>query len=319
LADVQEERAVNARVLGEERARMENELKEMRDADAKTTSALREDCDKLLEEATRRHKVEMQNLHEQLAIEKESRESIFTHRQEATRAEKVQYRVQHNYYPATTHSTRTLQEEVIREKVRAERDRDIEMVISRLEEEATSAQSEMGREHEAKTQKVRDRLQAQLKDAEEQETEAHTSLRDVKVENTRLGSEIAALRADLEGSNRQRDSFQDKLSRLGLEREDMADIVRKEFEEQLAADERDIAALRKELAEARSRHRKEMTDIERAKDVELDNVNVRVRQIISSKEETIAELRKQFKAAAVRADHLETILENLRSAGKNRR
>ena len=92
----------------------------MREADSKTTAALREDCDKLLEEvgrmraiayfmidfiinystisttfcfigtqATRRHKVEIKNLREQLAIEKESWESMFMRRQDASLAEKV--------------------------------------------------------------------------------------------------------------------------------------------------------------------------------------------------------------------------------------
>eukprot|EP00912_Choanoflagellata_sp_UC4_P001174 UC4_evm3s733 len=267
----------------------------MREADSKTTSALREDCDKLIEEATRRHKAEIKNMKEQLAIEKESWETMFMRRQDASLAEK---------------------EEAIREKVRAERDRDIEMVITRLEEEASTAQAELERQAESRIQKVRDRLEAQVRDAESNETRSQAQCRDLKLENAKLSSEKAELQAELENLKRQVDSARTTVVKLNQEREDLTHVVRREFEEQLKADEKDIANLRREIAELRSRHRKELSDAERAKDEELDNVNRRVRQIISGKEETIAELRKQFKSAAVRADHLETILEQLRGAGK---
>ncbi len=89
VAELQEERATHARLLTQERERLQMELKVAREADAKTATALREDTERALAESARRQQVELQSLREQLAIEKESWEEMFLRRQQMNLKEKV--------------------------------------------------------------------------------------------------------------------------------------------------------------------------------------------------------------------------------------
>ena len=96
------------------------------------------------------------------------------------------------------------------------------------------------------------------------------------------------------------------------ERNKVADVIRVEFAEKLATTEAEIAQLRRELADTRSGHRGQLTEIQNAKDRELDVLHERVQTTIAKKDETIRTLTEQAAAASRRADHLEELLTTQR-------
>ena len=89
MAELQAERASHLRALADERERYQRELREARETDQKTNTALREDSERAVAEAVRRQQAEMQELRAQLAIEKESWEDMFMRKQHASIKQKV--------------------------------------------------------------------------------------------------------------------------------------------------------------------------------------------------------------------------------------
>ena len=60
--------------------------------DQRTNTALREDAERAIAEASRRQQMEMQNMRDKLAVEKESWEDMFMRKQQAMLREKVETR-----------------------------------------------------------------------------------------------------------------------------------------------------------------------------------------------------------------------------------
>lgn len=89
--------------------------------------------------------------------------------------------------------------------------------------------------------------------------------------------------------------------RLTAERSSLAQVVRQEFADRLAASEEDNRQVKAELAALQARQR-----------LELDEVHRRVRTALAKKEEAVSSLRRQHEAALRRADHLEELLEQHR-------
>ena len=289
--ELEEERAHHAVKLTEEREKMEAELKAIRTAEARTHSAVREDSERAIAEASRRHAREMEDLKRQLAIEKESWEEMFMRKQQAKLS-------------AT--------EEQLREELRKERDREIEAVLTRLEEDTAANQRELEEQMEKRVRRAREKFNTQLSDAEESERAMLAKYNDCKQRLTTALEELA----DFKGQQAQRESAMTEMrsitDRLTREKDRMRDVVRTEFAEKLASLEHDVETARAQLSEARAEHRSELSHLQRGKDEELDAIHTRVQEAIAKKDKTIALLREQFQASAVRADHLEQLLEKQR-------
>jgi len=99
---------------------------------------------------------------------------------------------------------------------------------------------------------------------------------------------------------------------LVSERGSLAEVLRREFADRLAASEEETRQLRAELAELRARQRLELEQLTREKQAELQEVHGRVKLALAKKEEAVRSLRKQHEAAVKRADHLEELLEQRR-------
>ena len=63
----------------------------------------------------------------------------------------------------------------------------------------------------------------------------------------------------------------------------MRDVIRTEFADRLAAEERELVALRAELGSSKSQHRDEVARLQRDKDEELDAIHRRVQEAIGKK------------------------------------
>lgn len=99
---------------------------------------------------------------------------------------------------------------------------------------------------------------------------------------------------------------------LAGERSGLAQVLRQEFADRLAASEEENRQVRAELAELRAQQRLELEQLRREKQAELEDVHTRVKAALAKKEEAVSSLRKQHQAAVKRADHLEELLEQRR-------
>jgi len=104
----------------------------------------------------------------------------------------------------------------------------------------------------------------------------------------------------------------DVVARLTGERDKVSDVIRVEFNDQLASAESENTRMRKDLADRRATHRTQLNDLQATKDKELNALHERVRHTIAKKDETIRTLREHADAATLRADHLEELLTSQR-------
>lgn len=160
--------------------------------------------------------------------------------------------------------------------------------------------------------RYREKYDAQLVDIEKSEQASLRRHNECKQRLAEAMEELATLRGSIAQKTKELDELKTENARLNKERDNVAQVVRVEFEESLASNEYTIETLRRELSEHKAQHRHELAEVQRAKDTELDNVHDRVRAAISKKDETIKSLREQFESAALRANHLEELLDRQR-------
>uniref|UniRef100_A0A8D0NH53 Centrosomal protein 131 n=1 Tax=Sus scrofa TaxID=9823 RepID=A0A8D0NH53_PIG len=189
-------------------------------------------------------------------------------------------------------------ERELKEEIRRGRDKEIELVIHRLEADMTLAREESERAAESRVKRVRDKYEAELSELEQSErklqercTELKGRLGEAEGENVRLQALVRQKEtelADVKAVNEQ----------LAGERSSLAQVLRQEFADRLAASEEENRQVKAELAELRARQRLELEQLTREK----------VKTALAKKEEAVSSLRKQHEAALKRADHLEELL-----------
>uniref|UniRef100_A0A8C0K4P8 Centrosomal protein 131 n=1 Tax=Canis lupus dingo TaxID=286419 RepID=A0A8C0K4P8_CANLU len=269
--------------LGQQAARQRAELEELRrqleESSAAEGRALRAEFEKGREEQERRHQMEMKALKDQLEAERQMWEANCAKKEEAWLLTR---------------------ERELREEVRRGRDKEIELVIHRLEADMTRAREESERAAESRVQRLRDKYDAELSELEQSERKLQDRCTELK---GRLGeAEGEGLR--LQGLLRHKEKELARVTavneQLVGERSGLAEVLRREFADRLAASEEDTRVARAELAELRARQRLEL-DPPRAPH--------RVKLALTKKEEAVRSLRKQHEAAVKRADHLEELLE----------
>ncbi|XP_074200044.1 centrosomal protein of 131 kDa isoform X6 [Camelus bactrianus] len=278
--------------LGQQAARQRAELEELRQQLEESSSAggraLRAEFEKRREEQERRHLMELKALKDQLEVEKQMWEANSTKKEEAWLLSR---------------------ERELKEEVRRGRDEEIERVIRRLEADMTLAREESERAAESRIKRVRDKYEAELSELERSERKLQERCAELK---GRLG-EAEGESVRLQGLVRQKEKeladVRAVSEQLAGERSGLAQVLRQEFADRLAASEEENRQVRAELAELRARQRLELEQLTREKQAELEEVHGRVKVALAKKEEAVNSLRKQHEAAMKRADHLEELLE----------
>uniref|UniRef100_A0A452S0X8 Centrosomal protein 131 n=1 Tax=Ursus americanus TaxID=9643 RepID=A0A452S0X8_URSAM len=267
--------------LGQQAARQRAELEELRqqleESSAAEGRALRAEFEKGREEQERRHQMEMKALKEQLEAERQMWEANCAKKEEAWLLNR---------------------ERELREEVRRDRDKEIELVIHRLEADMTHAREESERAAESRVQRIRDKYDTELSELEQSERTLQQRCAELK---GRLG-EAEGESVRLQGLVRQKEKELAHLTavneQLVSERSGLAEVLRQEFADRLAASDEETRQVRAELAELQQ--------------AELEEVHGRVKLALAKKEEAVRSLRKQHEAAVKRADHLEELLEQRR-------
>ncbi|XP_072792987.1 centrosomal protein of 131 kDa isoform X3 [Taeniopygia guttata] len=272
-AEVAEEKERLSQQAARQRAEAEELRRQLEANSSALTRALRDEYAKEKEEQERRHQAELKVLKDQLELEKQAWEANYVKKEEAWLLSR---------------------ERELREEMRKERDKEIELVIQRLEADTSLAKEESERAAENRIKRIRDKYEVELQELERSERKLQERCNELK---GRL--------AELEG-----DSM--RLQGLLKHKEQELEEIRKEFADRLVGMEEENARLKAEMAELRARQHLELDRLVREKDQELEEVHRRVKAAVLRKEESMSSLRRQYEAAVQRASLLESLLQRQR-------
>ncbi|XP_014114889.1 PREDICTED: centrosomal protein of 131 kDa [Pseudopodoces humilis] len=272
-AEVAEEKERLSQQAARQRAEAEELRRQLEANSSALTRALRDEYAKEKEDQERRHQAELKVLKDQLELEKQAWEANYVKKEEAWLLSR---------------------ERELREEMRKERDKEIELVIQRLEADTSLAKEECERAAENRIKRIRDKYEVELQELEQSERKLQEHCNELK---GRL--------AELEGENM-------RLQGLLKHKEQEVKEIRKEFADRLVGMEVENARLKAEMAELRARQHLELDRLVQEKDRELEEVHRRVKAAVLRKEESMSSLRKQYEAAVQRANLLESLLEQQR-------
>ncbi|XP_066056780.1 centrosomal protein of 131 kDa isoform X3 [Chamaea fasciata] len=272
-AEVAEEKERLSQQAARQRAEAEELRRQLEANSSALTRALRDEYAKEKEDQERRHQAELKVLKDQLELEKQAWEANYVKKEEAWLLSR---------------------ERELREEMRKERDKEIELVIQRLEADTSLAKEECERAAENRIKRIRDKYEVELQELERSERKLQERCNELK---GRL--------AELEGESI-------RLQGLLKHKDQELEEIRKEFADRLVGSEEENARLKAELAELRARQHLELDRLVREKDRELEEVHRRVKAAVLRKEESMSSLRKQYEAAVQRANLLESLLEQQR-------
>ncbi|XP_008954767.4 centrosomal protein of 131 kDa isoform X3 [Pan paniscus] len=270
--------------LGQQAARQRAELEELRqqleESSSALTRALRAEFEKGREEQERRHQMELNTLKQQLELERQAWEAGRTRKEEAWLLNR---------------------EQELREEIRKGRDKEIELVIHRLEADMALAKEESEKAAESRIKRLRDKYEAELSELEQSERKLQERCSELKGQLGEAEGENLRLQGLVRQKERALEDAQAVNEQLSSERSNLAQVIRQEFEDRLAASEEETRQAKAELATLQARQQ-----------LELEEVHRRVKTALTRKEEAVSSLRTQHEAAVKRADHLEELLEQHR-------
>ncbi|NXC09418.1 CP131 protein, partial [Orthonyx spaldingii] len=283
--------------LSQQAARQRVEAEELRrqlEADSSALSrALRDEYAKEKEEQERRHQAELKVLKDQLELEKQAWEANYVKKEEAWLLSR---------------------ERELREEMRKERDKEIELVIQRLEADTSLAKEECERAAENRIKRIRDKYEVELQELERSERKLQERCNELKGRLAELEGESMRL----QGLLKHKEQELEEIRKVGEEQSralpgpGLTVVTPQELTDRLVGMEEENARLKAEMAELRAQQHLELDRLGREKDRELEEVHRRVKAAVLRKEESMSSLRKQYQAAVQRANLLESLLEQQR-------
>ncbi|XP_030684325.1 centrosomal protein of 131 kDa isoform X4 [Nomascus leucogenys] len=275
--------------LGQQAARQRAELEELRqqleESSSALTRTLKAEFEKGREEQERRHQMELKALKQQLELERQAWEAG------CARKERV----------SPQEAWLLNREQELREEIRKGRDKEIELVIHRLEADMSLAKEESEKAAESRIKRLRDKYEAELSELEQSERKLQERCSELKGQIGEAEGENLRLQGLVRQKERALEDAQAVNEQLSSERSNLAQVIRQEFEDRLAASEEETRQAKAELAALQARQQ-----------LELEEVHRRVKTALARKEEAVSSLRTQHEAAVKRADHLEELLEQHR-------
>ena len=297
-AEVQEEKERVAQQASRQRTELDRLQRQLEDSHAHALTAMKQEYEKSREEQERRHSDDIRDMREKLRLEKESWEQNFLKKQETWVVQK---------------------ERELKEQVKRERDKEIEMVITQLEEDATSSREDVERASDNKIRRLRDKYEAEMKDLERSERQALEKYNEMKAKLTEVDGENECFKVQLKQKDQEISSLKKLTDKMHQERDRVSDIIRQEFADRLVTTDEENKRLKNDMSEMKARHRIELDrqkdhieEIRKQKDEEMEEVHRRVKDAIVKKEEVVTQIKQQYHAAQKRADHLEGLLQQQR-------
>ncbi|XP_034563406.1 centrosomal protein of 131 kDa isoform X2 [Notolabrus celidotus] len=289
--EVADEKERLAQLAARQRAELEDLRRQLEENSSLAGRALRDELDKSREEQERRHQLEMKSVQERLDIEKQTWEENYKKKEEAWLLSR---------------------ERELKEELRRERDKEIELAIWTLEEETSKDKEECERAADNRVKRVREKYESELRELERSERTALEKHQELRKQQMETEGELIRLQAALQHKEQETEDVTQNRDKLVEERRSLAEVVRQEFADRLVMTEEENRRMKVEVSELRARMRLEVERVTREKEEELAEVHQRVKSAILKKEETVNQLRKQHEAALKRADHLEALWEQQR-------
>ncbi|NXB18328.1 CP131 protein, partial [Rhagologus leucostigma] len=301
-AEVAEEKERLSQQAARQRAEAEELRRQLEANSSALTRALRDEYAKEKEEQERRHQAELKVLKDQLELEKQAWEANYVKKEEAWLLSR---------------------ERELREEMRKERDKEIELVIQRLEADTSLSKEECERAAENRIKRIRDKYEVELQELERSERKLQERCNELKGRLAELEGESVRLQGLLKHKEQEVEEIRkvaralpgpclDVRDQLSQGHRGLTEVIRQEFADRLVGTEEENARLKAEVAELRARQQLELDRLVREKDRELEEVHRRVKAAVLRKEESMSSLRKQYEAAVQRASLLESLLEQQR-------
>ncbi|XP_016889877.1 centrosomal protein of 131 kDa isoform X1 [Cynoglossus semilaevis] len=289
--EVAEEKERLAQLAARQRAEGEDLRRHLEENSSVAVRALREELDKSREEQEKRHQVEMKSMQERLEVEKQTWEENYRKKEEAWLLSR---------------------ERELKDELRRERDKEIELAIWTLEEETSKDKEECERAADNRVKRLREKYEAEMKEQERSERAAVEKQQELRKQQLEMEEELIRLQSSLRQHQQEAQELTQTRDKLMEERRTLAEVIRQEFADRLVMTEEENRKMKVEMSEVRARLRLEVEKVTREKEEELAEVHQRVKSAILKKEETVSNLRKQYEAALKRADHLEALWDQQR-------
>ncbi|XP_061611317.1 centrosomal protein of 131 kDa isoform X3 [Phyllopteryx taeniolatus] len=327
--EVADEKERLAQMAVRQRAEMEELRRRMEENSSVAGRVFREELDKTREEQERRHQAEIKKLQEHFEQEKMNWEEEYRKKQEVGL-------LRH--------------ERQLREELRQERDKEIQLAIWTLEEESNKDKEECERAAQNRSvllivfrpaektlkaltalhrvcrtfvrhlasvaagrlNRVRETYEAELKELERSLREALDKQQELRKQHTDTLQQLDAVKDVLRQKEQDVQMVTQNRDRLLEERHGLASVIRQEFSARLLLAEEDAQRTRLEADEVRAALRAEVDRMTKEKEDELQQVHQRVKSAILKKDEAVDALRRQHEAALKRAEHLEALWEEQR-------
>ncbi|KAJ7425113.1 centrosomal protein of 131 kDa [Willisornis vidua] len=290
-AEVAEEKERLSQQAARQRAEVEELRRQLEANSSALTRALREENAKDREEQERRHQAELKVLKDQLEMEKQAWEANYMKKEEAWLLSR---------------------EQELREEMRKERDKEIELVIQRLEADTSLAKEECERAAENRIKRIRDKYEVELQELERSERKLQERCNELKGRLAELEGDSIRLQGLLKHKEQEVEEIRKVQDQLAQECSGLIEVIWQELMDKLVGMEEENSQLKAEMVELRTRQRLELDRLVRDKDRELEEVHRRVKSAVLRKEESVSSLRKQYEAAVQRANLLESLLEQQR-------
>uniref|UniRef100_A0A8B9Q1N2 Centrosomal protein 131 n=1 Tax=Apteryx owenii TaxID=8824 RepID=A0A8B9Q1N2_APTOW len=253
-AEVAEEKERLSQQAARQRAELEELRQQLEANSSAVTKVLKEEYEKEKEEQERRHQAEVKVLKDRLEIEKQAWEANYMKKEEAWLLSR---------------------ERELREEVRKERDKEIELVIQRLEADMSSAKEECERAAENRIKRIRDKYETELQELERSERKLQERCNELKGRLAELEGESLHLQGLVKRKEQEVEEIRKVRDQLAQERSSLAEVIRQEFADRLVGTEEENKQLKAEMAEMRARQRLELDRVVREKDEELEEVHRR--------------------------------------------
>ncbi|RZC38409.1 5-azacytidine-induced protein 1-like, partial [Asbolus verrucosus] len=185
-------------------------------------------------------------------------------------------------------------EAFIREQCRKERDKEIEIVIERLEREASETKTQIEQSTENRIRRLKEKYEKEIADLEESEKESKNRYTETKRRLIESEDVIIGLKATINQLQSQVDEAKDVALRLQSERETMKGILKEELQKEMESLEKELAAVKD------------------SRDKEIQQLYSRVKVSIARKDEILSELTRDHKALQEKCAYLENMLEQQR-------
>uniref|UniRef100_A0A8B9QXW6 Centrosomal protein 131 n=1 Tax=Anas platyrhynchos TaxID=8839 RepID=A0A8B9QXW6_ANAPL len=252
-AEVAEEKERLSQQAARQRAEVEELRRQLEASSSAVTTALKEEHAKEQEERERRHQAEVKVLKERLEMERQGLGGKL--REEG--------------------AWLLARERELREEVRKERDKEIELVIQRLEADMSSAKEECERAAENRIKRIRDKYEVELQELERSERKLQERCNELKGRLAELEGESSRLQGLLKHREQELEEIRKVRDQLAQERSSLAEVIREEFATRLVGTEEENKRLKEEMVEMRARQRLELDRVAREKDRELEEVHRR--------------------------------------------